>query len=408
VTPAPPALLAARLEAVRRTLAERDLHALLVTHRPNVYYLTNFASSAGVALVSRDAVVVFADSRYTTALDELLAAGLGPPSTACVPVGGSGSYDEVIAAWLLERAGGARVGFEAAEVTVKRHAWLADRLAAGAAAGAAAPSLHACDDVVERLRSVKDAHEVALLREAGRRLSEVASGLLPAWRASAGRTELDLAAEVDHRVRLAGFERPAFDTIVASGPNSALPHAQPTDRRIGPGELLLLDFGGVYKGYCVDLTRTVVAGDPGERACALYRAVADAQDAALVAVRAGVGADEVDAAARRALTARGWGEAFSHATGHGLGLEIHEAPRVAQRRPAGPPPATLEAGMVITIEPGAYVPGLGGVRLEDDVLVTADGAERITHVPREANLMGDWPDAPTAATPGKAVGPRTR
>jgi Xaa-Pro aminopeptidase len=391
MAPAPPALLAARLEAVRRSLSDRGLHALLVTHRPNVFYLTNVESSAAVALVSASGVTVFADSRYTTALEELLAAGLGPPATEAVPVGGSGSYDEVIAAWLLERAGGWHVGFESAQVSVKRHAWLTGRLAAGPTPGGTAPPpcLQACDDVVERLRSLKDAHEVALLREAGRRLSRVAADPLPVLRASVGRTELDLAAEVDHQLRLAGFERPAFDTIVASGPNSALPHAQPTERRVGTGELLLLDFGGVYKGYCVDLTRTVVVGDPDERACALYRAVADAQDAALAAVRPGVGADAVDGAARRVLAGRGLAEAFSHATGHGLGLEIHEEPRVAQRRPGGPDPATLEPGMVITVEPGAYVPGFGGVRLEDDVLVTADGAERLTHVPREARLMGD-------------------
>jgi Xaa-Pro aminopeptidase len=385
---APSALLAARLEAVRRTLADRGLQALLVTHRPNVYYLTNVASSAAVALVSLDGVTVFADSRYTTALDELLAAGQGPPAASVVPVGGSGSYDDVIAGWLLEHAAADRVGFEAAQVSVKRHASLAERLAAGPArAGAAPPTLHACDDAVEPLRGVKDAHEVALFREAGRRLSRVAADLLPVWRAGVGRTELELAAEIDHRLRLAGFERPAFDTIVASGPNSALPHAQPTERRVGPGELLLLDFGGVYSGYCVDLTRTVAVGEPDGRARALYRAVADAQDAALAAVRAGTGADEVDGAARRALADRGWGEAFVHATGHGLGLEIHEEPRVAQRRPAGPPPAVLAAGMVITIEPGAYVPGVGGVRLEDDVLVTADGADRLTDVPREESLL---------------------
>jgi Xaa-Pro aminopeptidase len=390
MAPAPPALLAARLEAIRRTLADRGLDALLVTHRPNVFYLTNVESSAAVALVSRDRVAVFADSRYTTAVDELIAAGLGPPAADVVQVGGSGSYDEVIGAWLLERAGGWRVGFESTQVSVRRHAWLSERLASGPApAGTGAPTLLACDDAVEGLRSVKDPHEVELLREAGRRLSLVATELLPAWRESAGRTELDLAAEVDHRLRLAGFERPAFDTIVAAGPNSALPHAQPTERRVGAGDLLLLDFGGVYSGYCVDLTRTVVVGGPDERACALYRAVAAAQDAALAVVRAGVASDVVDGAARRALADRGLGDAFSHATGHGLGLEIHEAPRVAQRRPAGPPPATLEAGMVITIEPGAYVPGFGGVRLEDDVLVTRDGAERLTHVPRETALTGE-------------------
>ncbi len=178
-------------------------------------------------------------------------------------------------------------------------------------------------------------------------------------------------------MRQEGFTRPAFETIVASGPHSAFPHARPTDRRVAAGEPTVLDFGGVYDGYCVDLTRTVQLGaisQPQER---LYAAVREAQQAAIEAVRPGVAASSIDAAAREVLERHGLGEAFGHGTGHGLGLEVHEEPRIARLSPRLPD-QVLEPGMVFTIEPGAYVPGLGGVRIEDDVLVTDHGCEVLT------------------------------
>jgi Xaa-Pro aminopeptidase len=241
-------------------------------------------------------------------------------------------------------------------------------------------------DVLEGLRIVKDAFEADVLREAAARLSEVALGVLRDL-AGPGRTELDLAAEIDWRLKRAGFERPAFDTIVAAGPNSALPHARPTERRVESGDLLLFDFGGVLHGYCVDLTRTVAVGPGTGEQRRLYRAVYDAQRAAVAAVRAGVTADVVDAAARELLTARGLGEAFGHSTGHGLGLDVHEEPRLGRRRPEGPEPTRLQCGMVCTIEPGAYLPEFGGVRLEDDVWVNEDGCDVLTTVPFEERLL---------------------
>jgi Xaa-Pro aminopeptidase len=209
----------------------------------------------------------------------------------------------------------------------------------------------------------------------------------------AGLTEIDVALELETGMRRTGFSRPAFDTIVASGPNSALPHARAGDRRFVNGDLVVLDFGGVYNGYCVDLTRTVSIGPPSPEAVRVYDAVRRAQAAAVAAVGPGVATAAVDAAARGALTADGYGEAFGHGTGHGLGLEVHEAPRVARAHPASagrvyppghvPDETTLQAGMVVTIEPGAYVPGFGGVRIEDDVLVTAEGCEVLTTVGRD-------------------------
>jgi Xaa-Pro aminopeptidase len=203
-----------------------------------------------------------------------------------------------------------------------------------------------------------------------------------------GQRELELAAEIDYRLKRRGFARPSFDTIVASGPNAALPHARPGERALQAGDLVVLDFGGVLDGYCVDLTRTVCIDPPSDESRRIYAAVTEAQWASIGRVRPGVLASDVDDAARRVLEARGFGTMFPHSTGHGLGLEIHEEPRVGPiRAGTGAQQMTrderLAAGMVMTIEPGAYVPGVGGVRIEDDVLVTGEGCVVLTQAPRE-------------------------
>jgi Xaa-Pro aminopeptidase len=222
---------------------------------------------------------------------------------------------------------------------------------------------------------VKDEDEIGILREAGRRLGAVVPDVVALARP--GRSELDVAADIEQVLRGAGFERPAFETIVASGPNSALPHARPTARRLQEGDGVVLDFGGVYDGYCVDLTRTVQLGEVGPTFRQLFAAVSEAQLAAISAVRPGVLASAVDGAARRTLGRYNLEDAFGHATGHGLGIEVHEDPRVG--KPShGLPDTTLEPGMVFTIEPGAYIEGVGGVRIEDDVLVTESGCEVLT------------------------------
>jgi Xaa-Pro aminopeptidase len=204
----------------------------------------------------------------------------------------------------------------------------------------------------------------------------------------AGRTERDIAQDIDAALLRAGCSRSAFPTIVASGPASAHPHARPTDRRLRDDDLVVLDFGGVLDGYCGDLTRMAGVGRVSAEARTLFDAVRAAQGAALAAVRAQALAYEVDAAARRVLVDHGFGDAFLHATGHGLGLEVHEAPRLGKPDEDRSHTATrLEAGMVCTIEPGAYLDGLGGVRLEDDVLVTAEGCEVLTDVPRDLLIV---------------------
>jgi Xaa-Pro aminopeptidase len=238
------------------------------------------------------------------------------------------------------------------------------------------------EGVIERARIRKDAYEIATLREAARRLSVVAADVLDEVRP--GIAERELALMIDARIREGGFSRTAFETIVASGPNAALPHARPGERKLTEGDLVVLDFGGVYTSYCVDLTRTVSIGKATARAREVYRAVLEAHDRAISAVHPGASRFDIDRVARETLGRYGLAEVFGHGAGHGLGIEVHEDPRITRRRPdVDARDEEINTGMVFTIEPGAYLPGWGGVRIEDDVLVTATGVEVLTNVTTE-------------------------
>ncbi|HYB94455.1 MAG TPA: M24 family metallopeptidase, partial [Vicinamibacterales bacterium] len=266
-------------------------------------------------------------------------------------------------------------GFESVHLTVKQHTDLQSRLA-GMKCGCV---LQPVEGLVERLRILKDDWELAVLAEAGRRLSDAAKFIL--LKALAGMREREVAALIEAELRRVGFDKPAFDTIVASGPNSAVPHHRAADRVLTTGDLVVLDFGGMLDGYAVDLTRTLTIGPATARQRQLLETVAAAQDAAFGVVRAGTLATEVDRAARDVMAQAGLAEAFGHGTGHGLGLEVHERPRVAPFR-AELPGEPLQPGMVFTIEPGAYFPQWGGARIEDDAALTASGAIWLTDVPR--------------------------
>ena len=368
---APADFLHARFTAVKAALAARHVDALLVTSLPNIAYLTGFFASAGAAVVTREHLVLIGDGRYADAL-ALRARECAFLQTRLLPTGAG--YDETIID-VLASLRGARVGVEAPHLPLSRYNFVVRALIASGWPEPLVP----LDGMVEACRVRKDRWEMERLRDGAARLSDVAKCILP--KALAGRTESDVAADIESELRRAGFERPAFDTIVASGPNAARPHARASGRRIEPGELVVLDFGGVLDGYCTDLTRTVIAGGGGERERRLIEQVIDAQAAAFAAVRPGGPPEAVDAAARNFLTRHGVGDAFTHGTGHGLGLEVHEAPRLSPARPTHAEPP-LAAGMVMTLEPGAYFSGWGGVRIEDDVLVTKDGAEWLTDVPR--------------------------
>jgi len=355
--------------------------ALVVSHLPNIQYLCGFSGSAGLILLTESQCALVVDFRYAAVARSVVQSDpeLAKAVTLVVP---PRSYDETLLA-LLRESGASRIGIEAAWMSVSRFNWLSASLARTEPGTldtpAPRPELVATERVVERGRLIKDAGEIATLREAARRLASVAMEVPGLVRE--GRTEREIGADIDALLRRVGFERPAFETIVASGPNSARPHARPGQRALQGGDGVVLDFGGVYDGYCVDLSRTVQLGDDRPAFRRMFDAVAEAQAAALATVRPGIAASAVDAAAREVLGRHGLGEAFGHGTGHGLGLEVHEEPRIG-RPVAGLPDVILAAGMVFTIEPGAYVDGVGGVRIEDDVLVTDEGCEVLTRVAR--------------------------
>ena len=369
---APRDTLAARHARLRQAVVAAELGGLIVTHLPNIFYLTNFLGTAGIAVAMRDRLYLILDFRYSSAAKEVWDTPYGCPDAEIITV--DRTYDETLVA-LIKRLQPKRLGIEGNNVSINRANQLTRSLDS-------ASELIPTDAVVEQLRIIKDAHEIDMLRRGARLLSPVAVDIISDVKP--GMKEQELAAKIDWRIKSAGFERCSFETIVASGPNSALPHAHPGERVLREGDLVVLDFGGVYGGYCVDLTRTVALGEPDPEMARVYKAVLEAQRAAIEAVKPGVHAGDIDAAARVTLARHGLAEAFGHSTGHGLGVEIHETPRIGPRREAsGDAPAldeAIEPGMVFTIEPGAYLPGWGGVRIEDDVLVTDDGVEVLTEV----------------------------
>jgi Xaa-Pro aminopeptidase len=367
---APGAALSRRHQTVRQAIASRSVDALVVTSLPNILYLTNFTGSSAIVVLTNDRLRFITDFRYVTAVTDTVGTASECPGLDLMTV--DSSYDATLAAVLREMPS-ARVGFEAGNLTVARYEWLKTALGVGSGV----PTLVATESLVERARVRKDGYELSTLRTAAEMLSRVVPGAIGEVRR--GRTELEVAHAIDGRLLREGFMKTAFDTIVAAGPNSALPHAHPGERRIIENDLVVLDFGGVYDSYCVDLTRTVSVGAADSRVREVYGAVLEAHDLAIEAVRPGASRFSIDAAARDELARRGLGAAFGHGTGHGLGIEVHEDPRVGRRRAeeAGDDEA-VTAGMVFTIEPGAYLPGWGGVRIEDDVVVTETGVDVLT------------------------------
>ncbi len=344
---------------LQERLEESGLDALLVFSPANIRYLSGFTGSNGLLVAGLDGAVLITDPRY-----EIQAA----EQTDCRVKVARRPLLEALQP-TLRRMGVSRVGFESAHIRYATYRWLADSMATGI-------QLQPADGMVEELRAVKSAVEIAKIRASMRTCEAAFSAAIR--RARPGVTEFELAAEFDYQMRRRGAERPAFDTIVASGPRSALPHAEPSDRRLRTRELLLVDMGAQREGYASDMTRVAWLGRAGRKAARLHRAVLEAQLAALDHVRAGRSAAAVDRRARQVLREHGLDSYFTHSVGHGLGLEIHEAPRLgkAERR-------RLEAGMVITIEPGVYMEKFGGIRIEDTVVVTATGCENLTRIPKE-------------------------
>ncbi|MDQ3070919.1 MAG: Xaa-Pro peptidase family protein [Acidobacteriota bacterium] len=361
---------AARLAAAASEAERAGADALLITNPANILYLSGFGGSSARLLLTRGRLYFMTDFRYSRSIADLASAWPGDSQVIEI----TGSYDDGLEG-LIGRLRPVRLGFEAGHATVTQHRAWAARLSG--------VEFVATDRIVERARVIKDAGELATMRDAGRRVSAIAARLAD-WVRS-GRRERDIAADVNHAMAHAGFSRPAFDTIVASGPHAALPHARPGDRQVARGDLVVVDFGGMLDGYAVDITRTLSVGPAGEREAHLHAAVLEAQAAAVSVLRPGARVQDIDSAARAALDRHGYGGAARHAVGHGLGLDVHEEPRLSRDAPAGTPP--MAAGMVVTIEPGAYLddgPGMAtGVRIEDDLLVGEERPEWLTSAPRE-------------------------
>jgi Xaa-Pro aminopeptidase len=344
-----------RQAALRVALADEGLDALLVTHLPNIRYLTGFTGSAALLVVAADRTTLVTDFRY--AMQAPAEAG----GAAEVEVDQKNVWER-LGKVLANRPAGA-LGMESHALTVRD----ADRLS-----GLVRHRLVPTTELVERLRMVKSPEEVEAIRAAATLAQDALAELLPTVRV--GQTEQAIGAGLEGALRRRGSEWHPFPTIVASGPRSALPHARTSAREVGRGEWLLLDFGAQVDGYCADLTRTVVVGAPAdERQRAVHDLVRSAQARALEHMRAGMTGREADALAREVIAARGFGDAFGHSLGHGLGLEVHEAPRLAPTAEGALPPHA-----VVTVEPGVYLPGWGGVRLEDDVYLGPGGPERLS------------------------------
>ena len=341
-----------RLEAV---LAERELDRMLVTDLTNVRYLTGFSGTNGACICGPGVRIFLTDFRYT----ERAAAEVEgwEPETV------EGDWLGAIAARLEGRS-----GFEDDHMAVRTLAKLKEKLADEVEAVPAG-------GVVEALRRVKDEGELKAIEEASKVADEV--WLWSIERGLAGHSERDVARAAEARIRELGGD-PSFPAIVAAGPNGALPHAEPGERTIGKGELVVFDMGAQLDGYCSDGTRTYATGDPGEEARAVYETVLEAQLASLDAVIAGTTGEDVDAVARKIIDDAGHAKHFGHGLGHGVGLEVHERPVISPRSDS-----VLEEGMVCTIEPGIYIPDWGGVRIEDTVLVTGSGCRVLTRVSKD-------------------------
>ena len=356
----PPLRVDGRLGRLRHRLAAADVDAAVISEPANVRWLTGFTGSNGTVVVlgSGEALLV-TDSRYAEQAPAQLAEA------------GCSDEVEVVVARRAAHTAAERLGAVARLGLEDSVAW-AEQIRWSEAVDASTVPL---TEAVEGLRAVKDPAELARMQAAARIADEALAAAEPMLRP--GVTETEIQQTLDDAIRAAGASGPAYDTIVASGPNSALPHARPTDRELQAGDLVVVDVGAEVDGYRSDMTRSFVLGDPDEQVEAMLEVVGRSQSAGVEAVRPGVKASEIDGACRSVIDEAGMGEAFVHGSGHGVGLDIHELPRVASGSTA-----VLEPGNVLTVEPGVYFPGIGGARVEDLLVVTDDGCRPLTLYPK--------------------------
>jgi Xaa-Pro aminopeptidase len=352
-----------RLPRLRERFVDTGCEALLVTHLTNIRYLTGFSGSAGLLVVLADDAVLVTDGRYRDqAAEQVGHSG----AQARVAIGASSPAQRAVVG---EVAGAVRtIGLEAEHVSWARERELAEEWFPKA-------EVVPTEGLVEALRIVKDEGEVARIEAACALADQALATVRPLLDDEP--SEADFGLELDTTMRRLGADGPSFETIVASGSNGAKPHARPSDRIIREGDLVVIDFGALVDGYHSDMTRTIAVGEPSSVHVRMLEVVLVAQRAGVDAVAPGVPCAAVDAACRAVIDDAGWGDAFLHGTGHGVGLDIHEAPRVASTSDA-----TLAAGNVVTVEPGVYLPDHGGVRIEDTVVVTPDGCRVLTTTPK--------------------------
>lgn len=353
-----------RRRALSARLAGKRIDSFLITHPTNVRYFSGFTGSNGALLVNKDlSASIATDGRYTTQIAEEV-----PDIEATIVREGAEALLETV-------PDGWRVGFDAGTTTVSELQALTKACPDGVV-------LVPVSKVIEDIRLRKDAFEIERLTEAAQIACDAFAGLVEAGELRAGRAEREVAADLERRMRLLGAERTSFDTIVASGPNSAKPHHTAGERVLEDGDIVTVDFGAYYRGFNSDMTRTVCIGHATEFAKEIYEIVLAAQKAGVRAATPGRALVDVDKACRDIIADAGYGEYFVHSTGHGIGLDVHEGPAASARSTGA-----LETNMTLTIEPGIYVPGRGGVRIEDTLVITGGAPRVITPYPKELAVL---------------------
>jgi len=351
-----------KLAKLRQALEEHQIDALLITSGYNRRYITDFTGTAGVAVVSKDQAIFITDFRYTEQATKQISGFEIVQHTKPL-------IEEV--GVQLEKMGVKNVGFEKDDMSYALYESYKKAVNA---------ELIPVSGLVEKIRLIKTPQEIKIIKAAAdiadAAFEHIISFIAP------GKTELEVSNELEFFMRKQGASSSSFDIIVASGLRSALPHGVASDKVIAKGDFVTLDFGALYNGYISDITRTVAVGEPSEKLKEIYQIVLDAQLLSLEKVKPGMTGIEADAVARDYIKSKGYGEAFGHSLGHGIGLEVHEGPGLSFRSET-----VLEENMVVTIEPGIYVPGVGGVRIEDDIVMTATGNEKLTHSTKELLIL---------------------
>ena len=351
-----------KLMKLREQMQKRELDSLLVTNPYNLRFITGFTGTAGLALITPNDAWFITDFRYTEQAGEQV-------KEFKVVQAQKGLLDEV--ARIAQEAAVERLAFEQDYMTFATYSQYQEKLSA---------TLEPVSGLIEQLRMVKAPEEIDVLKAAAKIADDAFEHICTYIKP--GMTELQVSNELEFFMRAQGATSSSFDIIVASGLRSALPHGVASDKKIEQGDLITLDFGALYQGYVSDITRTVAVGEPSDKLKEIYQIVLDSQVLALENIKPGMTGIEADAIARDYIKSKGYGEAFGHSTGHGIGLEVHEGPGLSFRSET-----VLEPNMAVTVEPGIYLPGIGGVRIEDDILITETGNVRLTHSSKELRIL---------------------